>query len=185
MMVTADSVKNELDVLEPPVENRNWTFTDINGVTQTYIQKPLSFFGKVEFFSLVGDTIDSLSDEGKPLNVTELFGASANMDSLIAVVSRVASHAPEALKEAYCIFLSVPRNERVWAKARMDEELTDDQGMEILEIFVDQNADDLRSFFDQKGKSLLAKIQKRFVRSVPAPSSKRTKRTPQSTPETA
>lgn len=184
-MATAEEIKEELDVLEPPVENKSWTFTDVNEVTQTYIQKPLSFFGKVEFFSLVGDTIDALSDDGKPLNINELFGSTASMDSLVAVVSRVASHTPEALKEAYCIFLGVPRNERAWAKARMEEELTDDQGMEILEIFVDQNAEDLKSFFDQRGRKLLAKIQKRFVKSVPAPSSKRTKRTQQSTEVTA
>lgn len=171
-----EEMKEEIETIEPRTAPRVWHFAD-GDIAATYEQLPLSFFRKVEFFSLVGDTIDSLSDDGKPLNVNELFGTDANLDNLIAVVSRVASRAPEALQEMYCIFLNVPRRERVWAKAYMEAKLTDEEGMEILEVFIDQNADDLRSFFDQKGRHLLTKIQVRFAKSAPAPSSKRTKRT--------
>lgn len=183
-MATAASkdIKTELDILEPRTESRFWIFSE-GDINQTYEQKPLSFFGKVEFFSLVGDTVDSLSDDGKPLNVNELFGSTANIDSLVAVISRVASRTPDALQEAYCIFLGVPRNERLWAKDYMERKLTDEEGMEILEVFIDQNAEALKSFFDQKGKSLWEKIQVRFAKSAPVRSSKRTKPTQPRTAE--
>lgn len=179
-MAANDFIKEELETLESSVPSKIWVLTD-GEVSETFEQKPLSFFGKIEFFSLVGDVVDSMTDDGKALNINELFGATANIDNLVAVVSRVAAHTPEALQEAYCIFLGVPRNKRVWAKYVMEQNLTDDEGMEILSLFIDQNADNLRSFFDKKGKDLLAKVTKKFGRGGQAPSSKRSKRTPQAT----
>lgn len=176
------TVKEELDILDPKAPTKDWTFTD-GDTTMTYTQKPLTFFGKIEFFSLVGDTVDKLNTEENPLNITELFGATASFDSLVAVLARVAGQAPEALQEAYCIFLAVPGGERLWVKNRLENDLSDEDGMGILELFIDQNADELKSFFDVKGKSLLAKAQKKFGKSGQTPSSKRTKRTQQSTAE--
>lgn len=183
MATVADEVKEELNVLEPKIETKYWPFNDGN-IERTYEQKPLSFFGKIEFFSLIGDAVDNLSSEDRPLNLNELFGGEATTDSFVAVISRVAGQAPETLQEAYCIFLHVPRGEREWAKFVMSESLTDEEGMDIMERFVDQNAEALQSFFGEKGQSLIKKIQTKFkISAAPAPSSKPSKRTQPRTTE--
>lgn len=179
----ATTVKEEMDILEPMVENKPWTFTDENNESRVYVQKPLSFFGKIEFFSLIGDAVDRLNTEDRPLNLTEMFGGQATADTFVALLSRIAGQAPETLQEAYCIFLHVPRGERDWAKWVMESQLTDDEGMDIIERFVDQNAESIQDFFGSKGQSLMKKITSRFGLAAPAQSSKPSKRTQPRTKE--
>lgn len=174
---TKEEVKEELDTLEPNVTPRVWTLTDGVNEPKTYVQKQLSFFGKIEFFSLIGDAVDNLSTEDRPLNLQELFGGDATTDSFVAVIARIAGEAPETLQEAYCIWLAVPKGEREWAKWVMNDQLTDEEGFEIIELFVDQNADQLKDFFGAKGQGLVKKITKKFGLSAPVPSSKPSKRT--------
>lgn len=181
-MAVAEDIKEELETLESSATPKDWTFTD--GVTtKTYIQKPLSFFGKIEFFSLIGDAVDNMNSEEKPLNLLELFGGDASADSFVAVISRVAGQAPEVLQEAYCIWLNVPRGERDWTKWVMEQNLTDEEGMQIIELFVDQNAEALQSFFGERGQSLVKKVTSKFKAKGPVASSKRSKRTPAPTAE--
>jgi hypothetical protein len=176
MATVQDAVKEELEVLESSVAPRLWVFND--GQTEkTYEQKPLTWFGKIEFFSLLGDAVDGLSTEERPLNLGELLGGEATTDSFVAVLSRIAGQAPEVLQEAYCIWLNVPRGERDWAKWTMEQNMTDEEGMEVIDRFVDQNAEALQSFFGEKGQSLMKKISLKFGLSGPAPSSKPSKRT--------
>lgn len=180
--MSTTAVKEELDTLEPNITPRDWEFND-GEVKRIYVQKPLSFFGKIEFFSLLGDTVDNMNTEEKPLNVMELFGGEATADSFVAVISRIAGQAPEVLQEAYCIWLNVPRGERTWAKWVMEQNLTDEEGMQIIELFVDQNAEALQRFFGERGQSLIKKVSAKFRAVAPAQSSKPSKRTRQPTPE--
>lgn len=180
MATVQDAVKEELDILEPKSENKPWNFND-GSIERTYVQKPLTWFGKIEFFSLIGDAVDNLSTEEKPLNLIELFSGTATVDSFVAVIARIAGQAPETLQEAYCIFLHVPRGEREWAKYVMEEQLSDDDGMDIMERFVDQNAEALQSFFGEKGQTLLKKITGKFGLNAPAVSSKASKPTQRGT----
>lgn len=180
---TKEEVKEELETLEPNVTPKVWTLNDGVNEPKTYVQKQLSFFGKIEFFSLIGDAVDNLSTEERPLNLQELFGGEATTDTFVAVIARVAGEAPETLQEAFCIWLGVPKGERTWAKWVMDEQFTDEDGFEIIEIFVDQNADQLKDFFGEKGQGLVKKITKKFALNAPVPSSKPSKRTRQPTAE--
>jgi len=179
-----EEVAEELDILEPRTETKAWQFSD-GEVHKTYTQKPLGFFHKVEFFSLLGDTVDQMSESGRPLDINGILGSGADMDSLVAIVSRVASHAPDALKEAYCIALAVPRGEREWAKWVMEEQLTDEEGFDLMERFVEQNGDAMKDFFTGKGTKLIKRASQKFSpkrdASAPAPSSKPSKRTRQAT----
>lgn len=172
-----EDVKEELEILESSVTPKAWTLNDGVNEPKTYVQKPLSFFGKIEFFSLIGDAVDQMSTEERPLNLQELFGGDATTDSFVAVISRLASQAPETLQEAYCIWLSVPRGERDWAKWVMNDQLTDDEGFQIIDLFVEQNAEELQNFFAVKGQSLVKKISRKFGLNAPAPSSKQSKPT--------
>lgn len=180
----ATTVKEELDreleVLEPSAQNKDWTFTD-GEITRVYTQKPISFFRKIEFLSLIGNAVDSLSDSGKPLNLAEMFSGEATVDSFVAIISRVAAEIPETLQDAYCIFLDVPKNEREWFKWVSDRDLSDNDGFDILERFVEQNAEDMQDFFANKGQKLVNKITKKFGVSGPVPSSKASKPTARNT----
>jgi hypothetical protein len=68
-------------------------------------------------------------------------------------------YAPDFLSEAYAIMLDVPYGERNWFKdvieqpARPDDDkwgLSEDDGLEMIEIFIDQNYEDIRRFFTEK-----------------------------------
>lgn len=176
-----EEVKDELETLSPSGTPKVWTLSDGVNEPKQYVQKPLSFFGKIEFFSLLGDAVDALSTEDRPLNLQDLFGGEATTDSFVAVIARVAGAAPETLKEAYCIWLGVPKGEREWAKWVMDDQFNDEEGFEIIDLFIDQNAEQLQDFFGEKGQGLVKKISKKFALSAPAPSSKPSKPTRQRT----
>jgi hypothetical protein len=75
-------------------------------------------------------------------------------------------YAPDFLGEFYSIVLEVPYRERTWFKdvieqaARPDEDkwgLSEDDGIEMIEIFIDQNYEDIRRFFAER----LPRIAKR------------------------
>lgn len=178
----ATTVKEEHEILESSAEPRSWTFTDGES-TITYTQKPMSFFRKIEFVSLLGDAVDKLSGSENPLNLAVMFSGDATIDNFVAVIAKVAAEVPETLQEAYCIFLDVPKRERPWARDRMENQLTDEDGFAIMDLFIEQNADGLMDFFGTKGQGLVKRITKKFGLNAPTPSSKPTKRTPVSTPK--
>src|SRR3972149_4008657 len=64
-------VVNELEILEPSVK----TILISIGKDESefiYQQKPLSFFGKMELFSLLGDAVNKALQEGE-LSIAEIF----------------------------------------------------------------------------------------------------------------
>lgn len=169
-----------IDTIEPKAEPKSWTLKQIDDKgkvveDRTYVQRPLSFFAKMQWFSLVGEVIDkSISgDDGLRLSsLFELPGGGRTMsasdfrdaDTFVQGVGKILVHAPDFLEKSYCIWLNVPDYEREWAKAVMAEPkdnggLSDDDGLEIIEIFIDQNWESLESFFREKIASLRDRIQ--------------------------
>lgn len=146
-----------INILEPRDEHAE-IHLHYNGQGATYIQKPLTYFGKMEFMNLVGRTLDEAMKgedglrinslfETTPTDVSELSSKDfADLDSFLGLVSKIARYAPEFLKESYLIWLSVPKKERAWAREALDN-LEDEQGIEIVERFIDQNWEALESFF--------------------------------------
>lgn len=176
------TIKEEHEILESSAEPRGWTFTDGES-TITYTQKPMSFFRKIEFVSLLGDAVDKLSTNENPINLAVVFSGEATIDNFVAVIAKVAAEVPETLQEAYCIFLDVPKGERAWAKDRMENQLTDVDGFAIMDLFVEQNAEGLMDFFGTKGQGLIKRTMKKFGLSAQVPSSKPAKRTAPNTPK--
>lgn len=152
-----------LEVLEPEVTERT---VDL-GEGYVYTQKPLSFFGKIEFFSVVGKAVDKALSEGT--SITDLLDVpdinSSNplgsgmqeADVFITAIAKISQHAPELLKDLYTVILAVPRGERERVK-ELFENLSDDDGIGILETFVDQNWEVLTNFFKEKILPLSNKI---------------------------
>lgn len=162
-----------LDVLQPRAEQKTWRFGP-EGMEQTYVQKPLSFIGKMQWFSLVGEVLDNAMGGDNPLTVGNLLSGPGmnrgavtasdfrDADTFVHAVGKLVRFAPEFLLDSFCIWLNVPPHEREMVKHLMDQPpeeggLSDDDGLEIIERFIDQNYDAIDSFFRDK----LGLLQKR------------------------
>lgn len=167
-----------VDVLRPKAEQKQWKFGP-EGMQVTYVQKPLSFIGKMQWFSLIGEVLDRAMGGENPLTVGNLMsgpglrggGLSANdfrdADTFVHAVGKLVRYAPEFLTDSYCIWLGVPEHEREMVKVFISnppEEggLSDEAGLEIIERFIDQNYDAIDSFFREKLGMLQKRVQARM-----------------------
>jgi hypothetical protein len=183
--------KDVMDIIQPRVEHRQWIIEDrrerfnektgereIITVAKTrYVQRPLSYFAKLEFLKLFGTTMSDLMSGPEGLSIARIIDmmgggtqvgkalASAALDeqdrddaeTIVTGLTRLAMEAPELMLDAYCIFLAVPLSDRPWFREVITRPadlggMSDDMGIEILEIFVDQNVDVVRDFFNRLGK---------------------------------
>lgn len=164
-----------IDTLKPKAEPRTWTISDGNQ-DREYIQRPLSFFGKMQFFSLVGEIIDKAVSGEEGLRISSLFEAPDGRDGFLSAadfrdadtfvqgVGKLLTYAPDFLEKSYCIWLGVPDHERKWAISVMKRPkdqggFSDDEGLEVIEIFIDQNWESLEDFFRKKIVTLRDRVQ--------------------------
>lgn len=184
---TADPV----DALVPEYTERTITIGK-DEYEMTFTQKPLSFFQKMEFFSVMGRAIDramsgpegisindllSLPERGETLSADDFKDA----DVFIRAIAKLVTEAPEILEDLYVVILGVPRTHRDFAKRLMsgpaDEGgLTDEDGIAILETFIDQNWDVMVDFFGERIKPLVEKVTGKVQSSQPSKPSKGTRR---------
>jgi hypothetical protein len=177
------------ELLEPKTEHVERVIgPDIRGRDAKYIQKPLTYFGKIELYGLLGRAVqivmegdgglglDQLMDFANPKDMlgrlmSSLPGADTAPDAdedevglddaakMLAAFSKVISVAPGMMKEAYCIVLNIPLGHRKWAIEWGLPEIDDETGEDILHTFVDQNWGVMEDFFARE----LPKIAKRIV----------------------
>lgn len=158
--------------------------------TRKYIQRPLSYFGKLEFFSMIGETVDVALQTGLTVNtmLEAMPGQGANIqasdfadvDSFFMAIAKLTRYAPDLLKDCYCVWLNVPFDERMWAKQRLDE-ISDDEGIDIIETFLDQNTEAIENFIREKVIGLWKRAQS--LRADSPQSSNNSKRTRRRTPK--
>jgi hypothetical protein len=173
-----------LDIIEPKKEPKTWVVGK-SDYERTYVQRELSFIGKMQWFSLVGEVLDKAMSGEDRLSVNSLLSAPGSMggqlsvadfrdaDMFVQAIGKLLVHAPDFLQKSYCIWLGVPDYERDLVKNIMalpaDEGgLTDEQGMEIIEIFIDQNYEALDSFFREKLGRLQRRVAARAEEARPA-----------------
>lgn len=173
------------------------TFPNGERFEQTYVQKKLSFFGKIDFMELAGRAIEDITNGDKPVSIGKLIeGVDVNdldsADSFVQLIVRVATHAKTFLKDAYLLALNVPEYDKDTVRTILDmphdEEtgdggLDDEAGFEILELFVEQNIKALVTLFRERMPALGKAIGEAVDQEQTKESSKRSKRTPQSTPK--
>lgn len=167
---TVKETTEALDSLEAEVTEKIITIGEGDDKL-VFVQKPLSFFGKIEFFSVVGKAIDSILSEGGSLSElldvpdydpsVPLATSASDADVFVKALARVVQSAPEILSDLYLVILSVPRGQRAYVAMRLEEELDDEQGMQILDTFVDQNWEVMTSFFKEKVLPLANKISQK------------------------
>lgn len=149
-----------LEILDSKVKNYE---EEIGGLI--YVQEPLSFFGKIELFSVLANAIEKALADGAIVSelLGELPSAGAisgdlsDSDVLIRAVAKITKYAPETLKEIYAISFKVGRSERELFFIDV-ESVSDEQGMRILNQFIDQNWDAIMDFFKEQVKPLIANV---------------------------
>lgn len=159
-----------IDKIQPRKDPVKITLT-LDGQSEDFYQKPLTVFRKIEFFGLVGRTIEEIVDGPGGVNIDSIFGAESptsfgeirdqdfsELSNFLSAVAKVASYAPEFLKESYLIILGVPHNLKNWARIALDE-IDDDTGEQILVTFVDQNYKDLEDFFTERAQRIFKRVQ--------------------------
>jgi hypothetical protein len=157
-------VEDTVEVLEPSAPNYE---EEIGGVT--YTQKPLSFFGKIEFFSVLADGIERALSEGISLGelLDEIPDANTNpgdlreADVFIKALAKVLKVAPDLLTSIYAISLGVKRNARSEFFEAL-EDIEDEQAVRILNHFIDQNWDAVMDFFSKQVNPLIQNVSEKL-----------------------
>lgn len=163
-----------LDILQPKAEPRTWVIGK-DDYERTYVQKPLSFIAKMQWFSLVGEVLDRALSGPDGMSLGNLFGGPGGQlvpsdfneaDTFVQAIGKLLSVAPDFLVNSYCIWLAVPDYERPAVAEIMmlppdDGGLSDEQGLEIIEVFIDQNYEALDSFFRESLGRLQRRVQTR------------------------
>ena len=134
-----------------------------------FVQRPLTFFGKLRFFGVASKAIETALEDGA--SIAELLevpdreaGAPLSADSLreadafVKAVAKLVEYAPELMGDLYCVILAVPRGQTEYVISRFETELDDEQGMKIIDVFIDQNWDALLDFFSQRIAPLVSKV---------------------------
>jgi hypothetical protein len=162
-----------------------------------YTQRPLSFFQKLEVFSVLGRALEQAMSGPDGLNLGELFegpsplGESLNSenyrdaDTVVKAIAKLAQYAPDLVAEFYCVILGVPRGQRALVTEVMELPeneggLSDEDGFGILDTFIDQNWDVMVDFFNNRIIPLVNKVSNKVNKdqeSQPSKPSKTTRRT--------
>lgn len=173
------------EVIEPSVATRVQVVGK-DDYTFTFKQKPLTFFGKLDFFAVLGRALDRAMTGPSGISVADLLDTperSGNLiedvkdaDTFVRGIAKLISYAPEIVGDLYCTILNVPRGQREIVKEifALDEEeggLSDADGAKILDYFFDQNWEVLRDFFKEQIVPLVEKAGSK-MKDPASPSSK-------------
>lgn len=156
-----------LDKVEPDASHKQWTI-GVGEHAHTYTQKPLSYFAKMEFYALLADAIDKAVEDDQSLSLTGMMKSGElsfdNPDAFLRVMVKLVRFVPDLFEEAYCIFLAVPRGDRYMVKEMMrapvDEGgIADDDGLMIVQTFIDQNLKAIEEFFTGRLPKLARRVK--------------------------
>lgn len=151
----------EIAVFEP-VEKAVDRKLELNGETRTYVQHEMGFMTKLKFLRLLSNSIrQATEEEGSTDFLSDFFGAGEieNPDAMLNGLLRLVEAVPEFIEEAYCYALNVPTKDHSWAILAF-ENLSDEEGLDILDVLVAQNGVAIRDFFTQKLPKLGKRVQK-------------------------
>lgn len=153
-----EKLDEEIAVFEPVEKavDRKLTYNDEE---RTYVQHEMGFMTKIRFTKLLATSVRQATETEGVDFLGEFLspGQIENPDAMINGLLRLVETTPEFIEEAYCYALNVPPQDRPWAMAAF-ENLSDEEGLDILETLVAQNGESIRDFFTQK----LGRIGKRL-----------------------
>lgn len=155
---------------------------------RVYIQKPLSYHAFGEFTGLLGRKLAEAMRGPDGLSLDKISPGEASIpleyrngqisladteggtiDPIIQGLAKLAAYVPDLMAEAQCIWLRVPRSERgllieIWSRPVDEGGMSMDQGEEMLNIFIEQNYDELNNFLKRYAriKGTVQKMRKRL-----------------------
>jgi hypothetical protein len=167
---TNETTEAPVDVLDILAEQEVYYELGEGDDRLVLVQKPLTFFGKIEFFSVVGKAVQRILIDGGSLSeildtpeydsTKPIQSQVTDADVFVKALTKIVEAAPELMSDLYLVILNVPKGQREYYALRL-EELSDDQGMQILDVFIDQNWEVMVSFFSEKMLPLFNKISKK------------------------
>lgn len=180
--------QDETEILQPTYEEATVTIGRAeDGTEMVFVQKPLSFFGKMDFFAVMGRALDNAMSGPDGISLADLMDVPEkasdiqDADMFIRGIAKLAMSAPEILGDLYCVILACPRGRRDFAKEVMalpedQGGFSDEEGVAVLERFVDQNWEVLVGFFSQHLAGLAKNVgEKMGAASQPSKPSKSTR----------
>jgi hypothetical protein len=142
-----------------------------------YIQQPLSYLSFLEFTCLLARKIEEAMRGEDGIKVKDLIetteGAMPFMvdgstiesvvrrsdfdgiDTFVQGLMKLVSYVPDVIEECQFIWLGVPRKDRVflrgiWSRSPDQGGLSPQEGEEMLSLFIDQNYEELETFFVER-----------------------------------
>lgn len=154
-----------------------------------YVQQPLGYMARNRLYALIGRTMaQAIKVTGGSVGgMEDIFGAGQggtlreralrlnqqdfqDASQFFTLAMELVGYAPDFLGEFYAIVLEVPYSERVWFKNVIEQPyrptddkwgLDEDDGIEMIEIFVDQNYEEIRRFFVVKLPKIAQRARQR------------------------
>jgi hypothetical protein len=165
---------NPEEVLEPSVAHREQRIGK-DDYEFIFVQKPLSFIGKLDFFSVLGKALSQSLSGPDAINIADLLevperGAGglskedlADADVFVKGISKLLMYAPDIITDLYCVLLAVPKGHREVVKELMalpaeEGGLSDEDGVAVFETGIDQNLEVIKDFFTQRIAPLVEKL---------------------------
>lgn len=168
-----------------------------------YEQGELSFIGKARLSTILGRAIRRAMESGGGPALASLFGSSEeeitqavkegqnpiskeDLDKaalFMEAMGVLMEYVPDILLDIYVVALDVPDGEQAWAKEQMSKRhseggLSDADGIAILNTFIDQNWEALKSFFEEQILPLIQRFGAGAASPQPRPSRATRRRTP-------
>jgi hypothetical protein len=158
-------------------------------VTLEYTQRKLSFFGKMRFYARVSAAIDDAMEGDDGLTVSAMVNTllplmeggvdnidrdklvdyfrQVDLDIFLQGFFKLVRMSDDFLLDCYAIWLGVPDYQEALAKDIMkspEEQggLSDEDGMAILDTFIDQNAELIKDFFGRLLVQTVKRARKRL-----------------------
>lgn len=167
-------VEDTTDVLVPRVANRT-VVVGVEPQVYTFNQKPLSFFGKLEVFSVIGGALDKAMSGPDGLTIGALLDGPSpvsgeltetnfkDADTFVRAIAKLVQYAPDVFSDLYLVILNVPRGDRdavrqIISLPEDEGGLSDEDGAGILETFIDQNWEVMVDFFKSRVIPLFNKV---------------------------
>jgi len=142
-----------------------------------YVQQPLGYMARNRLYALIGRTMaQAIKVSGGNIGgMEDIFGGGggtireravrlsnqdfADASQFFTLAMELVGYNADFLGEFYAIALEVPYGDRVWFKNVIEQPyrpsedkwgLEEDAGVEMIEIFIDQNYEEIRRFFAVK-----------------------------------
>jgi hypothetical protein len=153
------SLDEQIELLDVPKAVDRTLEHPETGESRTYVQHEMGFLTKLKFFRLVAGTARLATDgQGGIAEFLEetMVDSGGATDNFMTTITQLIELVPDFYQEAAMLILKVPVAEQAWVGQAL-ENISDEEGVDILDVFIAQNGAALRDFFTKH----LQKLQKR------------------------